>query len=145
MKKTIIIVTFIWIGFVSSISFMESWLKFQAPNITTKLGIGIGKIVFEALNKVEIAFISIIIICLTIIMLKYKRLYFSYALSISIVLLILQTFWLLPALSQRATQIIQDIKVPKSNLHFLFVLFEILKIGCLTTFGIKLLNTKNMY
>tara|TARA_B110000858_G_C17585794_1_gene373340 strand:+ start:142 stop:546 length:405 start_codon:yes stop_codon:yes gene_type:complete len=103
------------------------------------------EIVFEALNKVEIAFVSIIIICLTIIMLKYKRLYFSYALSISIVLLILQTFWLLPALSQRATQIIQDIKVPKSNLHFLFVLFEILKIGCLTTFGIKLLNTKNMY
>ena len=26
---------------------MEAWLKFQAPNITTKLGLGIGKLLVE--------------------------------------------------------------------------------------------------
>jgi len=30
MKNTLIIaITFIWIGFIGAISFMEAWLKFQ--------------------------------------------------------------------------------------------------------------------
>lgn len=29
---------FLWIGFVLAISFMEAWLKFQAPGITLALG-----------------------------------------------------------------------------------------------------------
>jgi len=47
-----VIVAFLWIGFVAAISFMEAWIKFQAPGITVPLGLGIGKIVFAALNKV---------------------------------------------------------------------------------------------
>ena len=144
MKKVVIITTFIWIGFVCAISFMESWLKFQAPNITTKLGVGIGKLVFEALNNVEITFAGIIITSLAISSLKTKGFYFSYALAISIFILILQTFWILPVLSERPSLIIQDIQIPKSNLHFLFILLETIKITCLTIFGIKFLNLKNV-
>jgi hypothetical protein len=42
-----IAIPFVWFGFVCAISFMEAPLKFQAPNITVELGLGIGRIVFS--------------------------------------------------------------------------------------------------
>ena len=56
-----VIATFLWIGFVCAISFMEAWLKFRAPGITLPLGLGIGRLVFNALNKVEWIFALVII------------------------------------------------------------------------------------
>ena len=44
----------VWLGFVLGISFLEAPLKFRAPGITRELGLGIGKLVFGALNKVEL-------------------------------------------------------------------------------------------
>jgi len=55
---------FLWVGFVGAISFLESWLKFQAPGITIPLGLGIGRLVFGALNKVEWVFAILIFISL---------------------------------------------------------------------------------
>ena len=52
-KKIAIISIFIWLGFVGAISFMEAWIKFQAPGVTLPVGLGIGRLVFAALNKVE--------------------------------------------------------------------------------------------
>jgi uncharacterized membrane protein (DUF485 family) len=57
-----LICTFLWIGFVCAISFMEAWLKFRAPGISVPLGLGIGRLVFNALNKVELVFALIVII-----------------------------------------------------------------------------------
>ena len=42
-----------WFGIVAAIA-AESWLKFQAPGITRELGLGIGKLIFTALNRTEI-------------------------------------------------------------------------------------------
>lgn len=42
-----------WFGMVAAISFIEAPLKFQAPGITIPLGLGIGRLVFFALNAVE--------------------------------------------------------------------------------------------
>lgn len=47
---------FLWIGFVCAISFMEAWVKFRAPGVTLPLGLGIGSLVFKALNKAEWVF-----------------------------------------------------------------------------------------
>ena len=49
-----IAIPFVCLGFVCAISFMEAPLKFQAPNITIPLGLGIGYLVFHTFNKVEI-------------------------------------------------------------------------------------------
>jgi hypothetical protein len=40
------------IGAIAAISFLEAPLKFQAPGITIPLGLGIGRLVFTALNVV---------------------------------------------------------------------------------------------
>ena len=43
----------LWIGMVGAIGFIEAPLKFQAPGITIPLGLGIGRLVFMALNIAE--------------------------------------------------------------------------------------------
>ena len=53
-KKILIVTPILWLGFVLSISFMEAWLKFQAEGVTQIIGLSIGRLVFNALNKVEL-------------------------------------------------------------------------------------------
>jgi hypothetical protein len=132
-----IITVFIWIGFVCSISFMESWIKFHAENVTLPIGLSIGRVVFGALNKVEWAFAILILAYLTFCKsrLAFRDLIYFIAAA---VLLILQTFWLLPVLDIRAGIIIQGGSVPPSPLHFFYVAIETLKIVCLFLFGSRL-------
>lgn len=131
--------TFLWIGFVSAISFMEAWLKFQAPGVTIPIGLGIGRLVFFALNKVE--WFLVIMIMGNLVFSKTPVVTFKNTLFfIPILMLLLQTIWALPALDTRATLYIQEQTVSSSNLHFYYVGMEIIKIACLTIFGIKLFN-----
>ena len=132
-----LICVFLWIGFVCAISFMEAWLKFRAPGITVPLGLGIGRLVFNALNKVELVFALVIIINIfwnTTEILKWQNLAFA----IPLTLLFIQTFWLLPALDARAELHIQGQIVPPSNLHFYYVGLEFVKVASLTFFGLAL-------
>lgn len=48
-----LVCVFVWVGFVCAISFMEAWLKFRAEGVTLPIGLGIGRLVFQALNRVE--------------------------------------------------------------------------------------------
>ncbi len=49
-----IAITFLWLGMVLAISFLEAPLKFRAPNVTLQIGLGIGRLVFRMLNSVEV-------------------------------------------------------------------------------------------
>ena len=115
MKKRttfIIEITFIWVGYICAISFMEAWLKFRAPGITTELGLGIGQLVFNALNKVEIICAALIIV----ISLSYKenqKNNFKRLFIITVFIVLLQSFWLLPALDERAVLVMNNQSVPK--------------------------------
>ncbi|WP_335967316.1 hypothetical protein [Galbibacter sp. PAP.153] len=127
---------YIWIGLIIAISFMEAWLKFQAPGITLALGLGIGKLVFHALNYMEC--VLLLIVLLHIVYTKEGLLYKSNCFIIIIAsLLLLQTFWLLPALDSNAQIIIAGKDPPGSLLHYVYVGFEMIKTGCLFLYGRK--------
>ncbi|OJW85043.1 MAG: hypothetical protein BGO69_01635 [Bacteroidetes bacterium 46-16] len=118
---------FTWIGFVCAISFMEAWLKFRAPGVTLPIGLGIGRLVFAALNKVEWAFAIVV----SISVLMHSKFIFimpNVLLLFIILILILQTVWLLPALDARAELYIQDKPVTTSHLHIWFVVAELIKV-----------------
>ncbi len=130
---------FMWIGFVGAISFMEAWLKFRAPGISLELGLGIGKLVFTALNKVE--WILAIIVLINLVLLRdglfsLKNIFFL----LPLILLVIQTFWLLPTLNIRADLQIEGRELAASNLHFYYVGMEVIKVACLFFFGIRLLK-----
>lgn len=132
-----VILVFFWIGLVTAISFIEAWLKFQAPGVTIPIGLGIGQLVFGVLNKIEC--LIAVIICL-IILLNYRtfkritKLVFAFAM----IMLGLQTFWLLPALGLRTDAILNGETVAASNLHFYYIFLEIIKTILLIAFGISL-------
>lgn len=131
---------FLWIGFVSAISFLEAWLKFRAPGITLPLGLGIGKLVFSALNKVE--WVLAFVIILNIVLQEGKILLFhNVAYFVPVFILLLQTFWLLPVLSVRADLYINNQSVPESNIHLLFIAFEVIKVASLVIFGVGLFKS----
>ena len=58
-----IVLPVLWFGMVAAISFIEAPLKFQAPGITIPLGLGIGRLVFAALNVAE----GIVLFALTVV------------------------------------------------------------------------------
>lgn len=142
-NPTAIALTFLWLGFVFAISFLEAWLKFQAPGITLELGLGIGKLVFNALNKIE--WVLAIIIVLSMLAsrqspIKGKNL----LVAITIVILLLQSFWLLPELFVRANLHIQEQSVLSSSFaHYTYITLEVTKVVLLSIFGISLLRKKN--
>ncbi len=124
---------FLWIGFVCAISFMEAWLKFRAPGVTLPVGLGIGRMVFSALNKVEWVFAIAILINLV-----WSGSWFSpnaVLMYIPLALLLLQTFWLLPALDIRAEMHIQGQTVPSYPVHIYYIAAELLKVLSLFSFG----------
>ena len=130
-----IVAVFLWIGFVCAISFMEAWLKFRAPGVTLPIGLGIGRLVFSALNKVEWVFAVAILMS----MVGSVRWFSPNAvlMYIPLGLLLLQTFWLLPALGMRAEMHIQGQPPASSGLHIYYVAAEVIKVSCLFIFGLK--------
>jgi len=127
---------FLWIGFVCAISFMEAWLKFRAPGITVPLGLGIGRLVFHALNKME--WIFAIVIAINMLFAGYTPKWSHLFFVLPLLLLAIQTAWLLPVLDARAEMHIQGLEVPPSNKHFIYVAMEALKVIALLIFGLTL-------
>ncbi|MGB1206305.1 MAG: hypothetical protein ACPG5B_11695 [Chitinophagales bacterium] len=125
MKTFITAITFIWSGLLIGISFMEAPLKFTAPNITTELGLGIGKVVFTALNRVEILIVLCLIIALYFVKANRKT-WLSYSLPLFI--LLIQSVWLLPVLNVRIDNIVAEIAVPPSKHHIIFIVLEVIKL-----------------
>lgn len=139
-KKLLIALCFIWLGLVLGISFLEAPLKFQAPGITIKLGLGIGRLVFTALNRIEFVFMVT-----TGIMAWAIRFYKPGFVLIAILsfTVLFQTFYLLPALDERALKILAGEIVPASFHHHLYIYTEVFKIVILISSGMYYLSKLN--
>jgi len=138
MKRSIAVASvFIWVGFVCAISFMEAWLKFRAPGVSLGIGLGIGRLVFGALNKVEWVLFLASAVCLF--PWKAEKRSVQALLLVLAVLLLGQTFWMLPALDARAELHIAGAAVPPSNMHFCYVAAEGAKVVALVWTGIRLI------
>lgn len=139
-QQLIILSVFFWAGAIVAISFLEAPLKFTAPNITTELGLGIGRIVFHALNKIEWIFEFTLLISLFYV--KRERIYFLLSFLITAIL-VYQTFLLLPQLDVRAELLLNGNRLPASYHHWLYILLELIKLLSLLTFGI-IFTRKNL-
>lgn len=133
-----------WAGLVSGISFLEAWLKFQAPGITLPLGLGIGKLVFTAMNRTEWVLLSLFIFWAIF---SFRRLQIIRRASailflILLVLLSLQTFLFLPELNQRADLIIAGQEPGSSLAHLFYGLVEVIKVVSLILLAFAIQKTQ---
>jgi hypothetical protein len=125
---------FVWLGLILGISVIETPLKFQAPGITTALGLGIGRLVFHALNLVEL-----VIACVLAIVVARQARDWPFALLGGVLaILLVQAFWLRPLLDDRSVRIIAGEDVPASSLHLVYIAFEGVKLMALPVLGVML-------
>lgn len=119
-----------WAGFVSSISFMEAWLKFRIEGVTVNVGLRIGKRIFNALNRMEWVFLSIFT---TFLILHFNIINTTISIltTLIFVILALQTFYLLPRLEKRIDLILAGENIPRSKHHIYFIAAELLKVSIL--------------
>ncbi|MDN5216813.1 hypothetical protein QQ020_32380 [Fulvivirgaceae bacterium BMA12] len=134
------IASLLWLGFVMAISFMEAPLKFQAPAVSLAIGLGIGKIIFAALNKVE--WVMLLIIVLSFMMSGVTRKNWLW-LGLVFIILAVQSVYLLPVLDARASMIINGGSPPQNNNHFFYIALEVLKSMLLLVMTFQFIYGKN--
>lgn len=139
MHELAIATAFVWLGMVAAISFIEAPLKFRAPGITIPLGLGIGRLVFKALNACEV----VLAVCLVLGSFAAAA---SEAARISVVVavvvLIVQLLGVRPALTRRTDAVLaapDAVDGPESRAHLWYIGFEVVKLVALIASGIFLL------
>jgi hypothetical protein len=120
---------------VLAISFLEAPLKFRAPGITVPLGVGIGRLVFRALNMVE-AVLAIVLIASVLADASDVR-------AIAVVLVILPAAVLVagagvlrPRMDRRVLSGRTSESMPRNNLHLGSIALECVKVVLLLVLGI---------
>ena len=127
-----IIITILWSGMIAGISFLEAPVKFTAPSLTLPIGLDVGRHVFGAFNKVEIVFGTILML---LIFMKKSPLLLKLPCFLAVILLILETFWLLPVLDKRALIIIAGQSPEGASPHTWYIVFEAIKLISLLIAG----------
>ncbi|WP_432026119.1 hypothetical protein [Streptomyces sp. 1222.5] len=130
-------VTFVWLGMVLAISFLEAPLKFRAPGVTIPVGLGIGRLVFRALNAVEAALAVLVIAAVAMGGATAGIAWLTAAVA---ALLLAQLAVVRPRLNRRSDRVLAGEELPRSRGHFWYVGLEILKVAALLALGAGLLT-----
>jgi len=129
---------FVWIGMVSAISFLEAPLKFRAPEVTLRIGLGIGRLVFRALNMAEVALAVAVVAGLII---GSPTSAAVVAAAVAIGALIVQVAAVRPALTRRSDRVLAgDESGAGSRAHLVYIGFEVIKFVALIICGVLLLT-----
>lgn len=129
-------VTFVWLGMVLAISFLEAPLKFRAPNVTLQIGLGIGRLVFRALNTAEACF-ALVIVAVMVAVPTPARI--AVAESVAIAALVVQLIAVRPRLTRRSDEVLAGADGPRSRAHHAYIGLEVVKVAGLLVAGVLLL------
>lgn len=129
---------FVWVGMIVAISFIETPLKFRAPDVTLKIGLGIGRLVFRGLNIAEGVLAILVVIGL---ILGDPSLASIVGGAVAVVALVIQVVGVRPALTRRSDRVLAgDETGPRSHVHLVYVGFEVVKLVALVVAGVLLLS-----
>lgn len=128
---------FVWTGMLLAISFLETPLKFRAPDVTLRIGLGIGRLVFRALNAVESVFA---VALLAAVFAGDVRTGAEAAVVVAAALLATQVGLVRPRLSRRSDRVLAGEDAPRSHAHYVYVVAEVGKLAALLVAGALLLS-----
>jgi hypothetical protein len=129
---------FVWLGMILAISFIETPLKFRAPGVTLQIGLGIGRLVFRALNVCELALAALLVGSFAF---DSPPTGIAVAAGIAIVTLLAQVLVVRPKLTRRSDTVLAGGDGPRSRAHWAYVGLEIVKVIVLLIAGVLLLAT----
>lgn len=129
---------FVWFGMIVAISFIETPLKFRAPDVTLKIGLGIGRLVFRGLNIAEGVLAAAVVIGL---ILGDPSAAAIVSAAVAVVALAIQVVGVRPALTRRSDRVLAgDDTGPRSHAHLVYIGFEVVKLVALIVAGVILLT-----
>lgn len=130
--------SFVWLGMVLAISFLEAPLKFRVPEVTVRIGVSIGRLVFRALNTVEVVLAVVILIA---ILLAPPPAGAVAAILTAIAALVLQLVVVRALLNRRSRAVLAGAQQARrrSRSHYGYVLLEVVKVITLLVGGILVL------
>ena len=127
---------FLWLGMVLAISFIEAPLKFRAPGVTLQIGLGIGRLVFRALNTCEAVLAVVVFISFAA---HRPGIWIENAAAVAALTLVAQVVLVRPRLTRRSDAVLAGGEGPRSHAHYVYVGLEIVKVVALLIAGISLL------
>jgi hypothetical protein len=127
---------FVWFGMVLAISFLEAPLKFRAPGVTLQVGLGIGRLVFRALNTCELVLAALIV---GLFAFNPPPVSVDVAAAVAVLALLVQVLMVRPALTRRSDAVLAGGDQPRSRGHYVYIAFEAIKVIALLVTGILLL------
>jgi hypothetical protein len=128
---------FTWLGMVLAISFLEAPLKFRAPGVTVPLGLGIGRLVFTALNRVEL--VLLLVVAGGLLLAPARPVLVLVAAALAAALLAVQLGLVRPALNRRSERVLAGEALPRSRTHLYYVVLEGAKVLALVLLGVAAL------
>ncbi|WP_407688305.1 hypothetical protein [Mycobacterium sp. HUMS_1102779] len=132
----VVALAFVWLGMVLAISFLEAPLKFRAPNVTTQLGLGIGRLVFRALNSIEVVFALVIA---AVVVASPPPAGATAAFATACAMLAIQLIAVRLFLTRRSDKVLAGRDAPRSRGHYAYVGLEVAKAVALAVAGTLLL------
>jgi hypothetical protein len=117
---------FVWLGMVLAISFIETPLKFRANGMTLQLGLGIGRLVFRALNVAELLLGLAAVVALWF---EPPPGRVVWSISVVLVVLAIQLLAVRPVLTRRSDTVFAGDGSPRrSHGHYVYVGLELIKV-----------------
>lgn len=111
------------LGAIIAISFLEAPLKFLAPGVTIPIGLGIGRLVFTALNVLA----GVVLLVLTVVNVRARagRAALGILGSIWVVFLV-EVAVIRPVLNQRSDMVIAGAESPGTNwAHYAYIVADV--------------------
>ena len=115
----------VWLGMLLGVSFLATPAKFMAPSLTLPVALDVGRHTFAVFNKAEWLLSALLIGALLI---GGRTRLGTAAVAAAILLVAMETFWLLPLLDQRVGAIIAGQPPAPSGLHNLYIALELAKL-----------------
>ena len=128
---------FVWLGMVLAISFIEAPLKFRAPGVTLQIGLGIGRLVFRALNGTELLLAAVLAVALVV---DPPTACARVAAAVAVITLLAQVLLVRPRLTKRSDAVLAGGEGPRSRAHWVYVGLEVVKVAALLIAGVLLLT-----
>lgn len=131
-KKLLSIWFWVWFGIVVGVSFMATPVKFQATQLDLPVALEVGKVTFQLLAKSERILALGLVAALIF---KPKPIIIALVATMATILLV-QQFWLMPALYERVDMVIAGQDLPKSSIHIIYIAVEVCKLIILAGLGL---------
>lgn len=131
-------VTWAWLGLVVGVSFVATPIKFTAESLTRPVALDVGQVTFHLLNRIEWALAAALIVVVWRTTAPAPRPPSVLVLTCGVVVIVvLQTVWLLPELDDRTAAVIAGADLPASPLHTIFGVLEVAKVATLGVVGYR--------